>query len=541
MGSLINCQSVTSYTSQEYAGDVPELGSAGEGTFEAQGVPDGITLNAMGEPISPTNSNYYYLIIKPMPGYRISRDMVSISSITVDEAVNSNFEVSQTSDVPDVEAIYPNGVSWYSVADESVPAYMSGILGIWIYDKEQVASPSCDNWVIVELMMQSWFPMPAGNWTINIDFDGVAAECITLVPVDENIVEAALVVTNTTNQNEIVEGTTLFVAQYYDEEDYASSPYNMYNKGINFYYNTDECEPPIWSPNGYWTDTIFEGIEGTMPCIGSYQPTCYTPYANFGSMEYNAGIIPTIDTICGQLTFPTQWLVSQGTPVPLLLNSPTFGDCDDAWDLDCGNLYLTMSETGSCNEHNMAIWRVRCHNDSTVFMGGWNGGQYLSDVDYPTIEPGDDSNMIPSQLSWYISIGNEADLDLDYVASIDVWKMVTVVGQTPGDTAYLLDVGQQNGISSCDTSSVPITASNDNLSADIAQSYLVSDSTENNNSDLDWDGISVTQIDIKTVKLTIPFRSGFSIDRFVAGNSGLTSSDVRRTTKIFLNVYPLEP
>ena len=87
----------------------------------------------------------------------------------------------------------------------------------------------------------------------------------------------------------------------------------------------------------------------------------------------------------------------------------------------------------------------------------------------------------------------------------------------------------------CDTDSTPITWGN----YTVAQSHLVSDSTENN-SDLDLASKTITNIDSKTVKLTIPFKSDLSISRFTNENE-LAPNNLKRQNKIFLNINPILP
>ena len=115
------------------------------------------------------------------------------------------------------------------------------------------------------------------------------------------------------------------------------------------------------------------------------------------------------------------------------------------------------------------------------------------------------------------------------------------MGLGPGTTTTPQTINAAPNLVSCDTSSTPVTLTNsDGVTIPICQSFSVSDSTENN-SDINWSGITKTQIDDKIVKLTLPFKSDLSIERTVPGDSELTSEDVRRVTKVFLNIYPIEP
>ena len=545
MASLINCQNVVSYTSQEAIGDSPTGVGGAQGAFEAQGVPEGITLDYTGDPINATEANWFYLIIKPLPGYHVSRDMITIESINI---VEENITFTPSSDDITINYNnYPNGTAGYDILNTTdasgVSGDTTGMINVILYDKEQVASPSCNNWVIAQVMMQPWFNMPASNYTIKIDFGGTAINCTAG---EENLayntIETKLIVSNIDGPNE-VGGAYLFVAQYYDDESYASSNFNLQNtpEYINEDFESiDFCYHPVYDWNGGFLNGIdnpfytmsFVGGAIENNCWNNYQPTCYTSYNNMANNLIPAGLGSATSadnyfpSICGQLLFPDTYLLPPSAFATF--SNGFFGDCQDF--SECGQAYTAIAQY--CEEASRARYdfKIETYENST---------RYLSQFDYPTIEPG--GPMIPSSLCWYLSIGNGSDFELDSDISIDVWKIITVVGENTNaiDTNMFDVAGLYDGTTTCSLDTTPITTNTNEMQ--VCESYLVSDSTENN-SDLDFENKTITQIDSKTVKLTIPFKSNLSIPRFTPADLTdiFTANMVKRTNKIFLNIYPIE-
>ena len=149
-----------------------------------------------------------------------------------------------------------------------------------------------------------------------------------------------------------------------------------------------------------------------------------------------------------------------------------------------------------------------------------SSGSYLSLIDYPNIEPG--GPVIPSSLSWYISIGNNSNYDL--IANpnfIDVWKIITYQDNSNNYNAEISypDTYQPSDDIDCDFGGEIETFVSDGSTTD---------------SDLNLAGKTIEYVDDKTIKLTIPFKTGLSISRF--GPEGV--SNFKRKNKIFVNIYP---
>ena len=525
MASLINCQPVTSWTAEEYEGDQPNVISGNDGSLVQQGQVDGV-VNSSGllqdGPAGSGNeaySAYYYLVIKPMPGYHITRDMITIENISIPEISFSYAPVIYANNPEGVyNETFTNGILTYTIWNDG--GSDTGIVSIKVYDNKMTEYNSCDNWVILEIYMMPLWEMPGNNHTIKLDLGGEAVECIPPQIIDEISYDALLFVTDiTTNDYQTNTGFgSLFMAQYYDDESYASSPYNMFNSGSYLLGNPglDELKPPVYDWTGDWTE---DNPDYNNSCWDGYQPTCYTLYATLltgdSDNPWFGDENDYISTTCGQL------LVS---PVNIQMNgfalwAYTFQDQIQINVLGDNGPDYPANTTYSPNP-NRALYYFKVSSDSTNF-------RYLSEIDYPNIEPG--GPVIPSSLSWYISVGNESDYELE-AEFIDVWKIVTVIGQQ----TYLGNLAQSTPVG-CDTDSTPITWGN----YTVAQSHLVSDSTENN-SDLDLASKTITNIDSKTVKLTIPFKSDLSISRFTNENE-LAPNNLKRQNKIFLNINPILP
>ena len=492
MASLINCQPVTSHTAQEFAGDTAN----GVEPLELQSPPSGAIL-------SSSTASVYYLTVQPLPGFKIDRSMVTISNLTPTEQPG-NIEL-------------PNGISLYFNVGATDPS-LSDILSIRMFDSLGVDYESCNNNVILEITLSPEFSMPASNHTISIDIGGEAISCVP-EPVVPEVVEAnyqlpmqenylsAIRVTNYSNQNNY----NIFFAQYYESTSDAQNIYNQDNLDSYVNYIPGDYFSGLFLPPYDWNIIGASGIyESLYPnnypdgCLNSFQPTCYTLYRNdieeLGFLNEATTDAPNvITTECGQLIFtnPNNMQSSQALQ----------------------NVYYHPNNSQASINTAKSSYNFRYQGFSNVnsFF------PYLSGAEFPNIEPG--GPVIPTALSWYISIGENPNYDLIAdSAFIDVWKIVTG-NRTGGGWPQ-----------SCSDDTCPTTPS---TSCDFASeddfSYVISDSGVNN-SDLDINNITLTQVDNKTVKITIPFKSGLSISRTVPS---MTALSVRKNL-IFMNIYPVE-
>ena len=495
MASLTNCQLVVPHTAQEFAGDM----TTGDNLLETQTPPSGSIM-------SSAVSGVYYLEVVASPGFKIDRSMVTISNLTPTLSYE-NYE----SDNGNLQ--FTNGLDFYvnpGVTDTS----LSDIFSIRVFDSLASNYENCDNTVILEFTLNPFFEMPASNHTISVDIGGEAVSCAPepavpevvetnyQLPMTEDYV-SSIRVTNYSNQNNY----NIFVAQYYETASDAQSIYNEHNYlGYVSYQENDYISGSFLPPYDW---NIFEGngvYQSAQPnnypdgCLNSFQPTCYTLYRNdieeLGFLNEATTDAPNvITTTCGQLIFtnPSNMQSSQA------LQNVFF--------------HPNNSNASINTAKNEYAFRYQGYSNTNIFP-------YLSGTEFPNIEPG--GPVIPTALSWYISIGENPNYDLIAdSAFIDVWKIIT--GNKVGGT-FAANV---EGASA--SSSPSICTTSDDFS------YVVSDS-DVNNSDLDIDNITLTQVDNKTVKITIPFKSGLSISRAVPSITPLNT----RKNLIFMNIYPVE-
>jgi len=526
MPSLVNCQPVQPYSAQEFPGD----GMSSE-NLEMQTPPSGSIFS--GSPAQGT----YYLDIKPNPGHRIDRSLVSVydnsGAVIEPSNINDGTQFSFTGVDTGGYQQYPNGQAVYFLMGDN--ATYPNINFIRIYDTLAADFANCDNVVRVEVGITPEFVMPNSNVEIAIDFGGMAVQCNPPAPppppepdpVETNTapfwIYNDVFVSNYQMYNDTINNVRLYFAQYYEEESHASSIWNFDNQEsyINGYAPTGASTVPVYD----WNYALIQGANGNpvytnywgstqddwCGCLLSFQPTCYTNYSNnFGTTSYQnpptADAPNTLSTLCGQL---------------IATNPVQMG----------GNGYPDHPNVGSVGSNIMRsgyTFKVEPNVD---------GARFLSLTDYPTIEPG--GPVLPSALCWYLSVGNNENWDLTASTDfIDVWKIITI--QNNSNFTYNIPSGYQQPDPTfnypCENTPVAIgplagvdgwTTDSDNVN------HFISDSTSNN-SDLDINNIELTQIDSKTVKIKIPFKSGLSISRF--GPEG--TDNFRRYNKIFINIYP---
>ena len=146
MANLINCQQVIAYTAEEFAGDT----AFGVSTLELQNPPAG-ALETSATPL------YYYLTIESESGYHIKAENINIGG------VNGEYL-----------GVVANGYNqWTSGSVVTGSVVPSDIFNIRTMDS-LADNTDCSNKVIVEIVLQPTFVMPANDHFINIDFGGTA-------------------------------------------------------------------------------------------------------------------------------------------------------------------------------------------------------------------------------------------------------------------------------------------------------------------------------------------------------------------------------
>jgi len=515
MASLINCQPVTSYTAEEFAGDM----TTGTNLLEIQTPPTGFISTNDGGVVG--NTSIKYLVIKPLPGYTIDRSMVSISTLT--PLIDGNSPNGQTNQ-------HPNGRDQYWFMDEA--SGLSDMDLILVYDSLGTNWESCDNNVIIQCHLKVDFVMPDSNYTINIDLGGTAVSCNPLPPPEPDVtadystvpnvlyMTNGIYVTNYSNTNNF----NYFFAQYYDEESYASSEYNIGNH--NLYLQGElpinPMTPPVYDFNNIWQqeyDNYYN--DGS---LNSFQPTYYTYYTNTWEEDgmYNTGD-NTINTTCGQL---------------YLRNNPAFPQLTD-WSASVAPEHPNNNDNYFYNPpdvfRNHSEYKYAFSNNNYFF----SGLRYLPVEDYPTIDAG--GPALPTALTWYISVGDNPNYNLIAGTEfVDVWKIMTI---SDPDVANGSEFAQDGNAPLPPSIQCNLSLYESNTGVNPNLEYYISDGSENN-SDLDINNISITQVinsdgsvNNKAIKLRIPFKSGLSISRF--GPIANVTTAFRRT-KVFINIYPTE-
>jgi len=488
MASLINCQQVAAYTAEEFAGDT----AYGAATLELQSPPAG-ALETSAIPL------YYYLTIESESGYHIKAENINIGG------VNGEFQ-------------QQNGI--YQWTDGSIvtgSVVPSDILNIRTMDS-LADNTDCSNKVIVEIVLQPSFTMPANDHFINIDFGGTAQSCAPLVdPVVDPRMQFELFLNSNADTYSFQDGQftmlySLYVAKYFDSEQYAASVYNDSNYTIvdgEWTYNAcSGNQPPDYDFNQCWNDEDFFNVSDS--CLDSFQPTCYGKNRNgstsFGPLSwFDVTNTNNVTTTCGALGISNIDNVFGSAPT----GHPNIAEF---------NYFVGESANPYQPIMSKEIYRFR-FSSGAVVGNSW----YLSQVDYPFLVPGD--GILPPYLCWYISVGNDSNWDL--IAStetIDVWKIVSTTYITPFNNYTW-------------TGGAPITPDSVDCSIFGTSGVLISEKNSSgvviqNNSNLDISNIEITQIDSKTIKLKIPFQSDFQAE--------IWDDQFARNTKIFLNVYPTE-
>ena len=463
MANLINCQQVIAYTAEEFAGDT----AFGVSTLELQNPPAG-ALETSATPL------YYYLTIESESGYHIKAENINIGG------VNGEYL-----------GVVANGYNqWTSGSVVTGSVVPSDIFNIRTMDS-LADNTDCSNKVIVEIVLQPTFVMPANDHFINIDFGGTAQSCAPVDLVVNPKAKFELFINSNADNFEAYMGYNIYLAKYFDSEQYASSIYISQNQ------NLQTCNgdyPPVYDYSGCWNDENYFNVSPS--CLDSFQPTCYSRYRNvFFNDFFDVTNTNNVTTTCGALAV---WN-----------NANNLGGAYDSHP----NLmeFLPNMQEPILHSH-LYLYR---------FSSDISDDNYLSQVNYPFLVPGD--GILPPYLCWYISVGNNSNWDLAAsTETIDVWKIVSTTFVP--DLSFILSSYSPSTINCSIFGTSGSLTSEKNNNGDIIQN--------NSNLDIDPDNIDITQIDNKTIKLKIPFQPGFQAE--------IWDEQFARNTKIFLNVYPTE-
>jgi hypothetical protein len=497
MANLENCQQVAPYTAEEFAGDTVYGASA----LELQSPPAGALS-------SGTLPGMYYLVIESESGYHIKAENINIGG--------TNGQLSQSS----------GAYQWNSASAITGSVLPSDVFNIRASDS-LADNTNCSNKVIIEIVLQPSFEMPASDHFINIDFGGVAQPCVPVVDeIVEQEIKFELFINNQANfPSQSGFSYFIYVAKYYDSEEYASSIYNpnnlnppcSYDSGsFNFSTGTSNTSifygnsqgVPEYDFNQCWNDEDF--FNGSPSCLDSFQPTCYGRYETGSQYPGSIGPGPWFvtsntnnwTTTCGALGVSN---VGTGIGVQGSTTHPNYNEFGIASQLSSYAVYVPP----------ISHWLYHLKFSSA------NVDNYLSQVDYPFLTPGD--GILPPYLCWYISVGSNNNFDLAAsTQTIDVWKIVSSTFQSQQFESTGVPTSNPNNIDCSMFGTSGVLISEKNSSGDIIQ----------NNSNLDISNIEITPIDSKTIKLKIPFQPGFQAE--------IWDDQFARNTKIFINLYANE-
>ena len=495
MANLENCLPVAAYTAEEFAGDM----AYGAAALELQNPPSSAFLTN-GFPALQTEAvaGYYYLTIEAESGYHIKAENINIGGVYGE---------------------FDNCRQWNYASAVTGSVVPSDISNIRAYDSLS-NNTSCSNKVVVEILLQPDFVMPANDYFINIDFGGVAQLCVPVEDstdgsvVDPEIKFELFINDQAMDQNaDGAGGYTIYLAKYYDSEEYASSIYNPNNYFALCYYNPLSTQSiPEYDFNQCWNDENYYNVSPS--CLDGFQPTCYSKYVVGVAANLNYG--------------PAAWFDTANT------NNVTTS-CGALGVSNWGSTYTfansshpNIAEFGIVPEvSNFPYQPTLRHHMYRLKFSSSNADNYLSQVDYPFLSPGD--GILPPYLCWYISVGNDDNYDLAAsTETIDVWKIVSTTFQNTDDP---------NNMSSQSTGTPAYNVNNIDCSIFGTSGSLTSEKNSSgvviqNNSNLDISNIEITQpdpLDSKTIKLKIPFQPGFQAE--------IWDDQFTRNTKIFLNFY----
>jgi hypothetical protein len=512
MASLTNCQPVDTYTAEEFPGD-----SIMTQNLELQSLPAG-TLQ-----VSESAVGLYFLVIKPLPGYRIHRGMISIGNETPD-ATGDFF-------VPNPD-LHPNGVNayWSGFSDTNLSAYVSFIN---IYDSAGAGWEGCDNNVIVEIGLLPQFEMPNNDVTVLLDLGGTAVNCEPTLPdptPTDGTTIAGIVGKLRVDNKFICSNNSfwgqLFIAANFNDWDAANAFSNSsslqmvgtltsQNVDITTTILTDSQGDYSCDPCGCLPDEWYNIDD----CIGSLQPTCFTRARNTpDSTGFNDVSTPTNNV------FPSvEAMFLNMSPYyfpPFFMADTAVPDQNNA-SLD---LQFPNGNGGLCNggTHIRFIW------DNTVAEPSNTNDYNFLFSSYPTIEPNATSGSpLPTSEQFIIKVGNGQTI---LPETVDVWGALTIVHKQDGEV-YDTTPGQIEFAGGITSDTV----------IDVSTALYYQYTEVNNQCHFDLSSVTKTQgEDNSTVIITVPYRTDLSLQRQIyAPQFNLVNNGVHDhyENRVFFNVY----
>tara|TARA_R100001463_G_scaffold92126_4_gene146847 strand:- start:4320 stop:5864 length:1545 start_codon:yes stop_codon:yes gene_type:complete len=513
MASLINCQEVEVYSAEEFPGDTPY----GAELLEIQTPPSGYLSTNLGG--ATGNPGIKYLVIKPLPGYKIDRSMITISTSSglLSPLISGDTIMGQNT-------TYPNGKDEYWFP----PDELSDMIIVLAYDSLGTDWSNCDNNVIIQFFVHPAFEMPNSDYIVSVDLGGTAVECFVTPPGPDPVPDdpnpeppniAAFKMTTDficTTASDSFPGQ-LFRAFHFNDWD---AQYALTNQSSLWIYDTNTQEPivqdAICNPCGCLPDEWYEAD----PCVGQLQPTCFsrarTVYSQNQSLldppAEGTNVFPSVESMflfsdgsVGPVTFWADAAVPDQNTSEL---SSIVGGGTSEW-LLCGKKIIRK------------IWDNTINDPSDY---------NFSYTDYPTISPSSETGA-PLPLSETIIIKVPTNQSLPATSDfVDVWGALTIVHREGGESMSSMG----------DITSVSIASSADTV--DLSTKTYYQYTAVDNQCHVDLSGIQLEQgEDDSTVKITIPYNTNISLTR----TQNMTTVDAQGSwaeqyeTRIFYNIYPI--
>jgi hypothetical protein len=256
------------------------------------------------------------------------------------------------------------------------------------------------------------------------------------------------------------------------------------------------------------------------PCLGQSQPSCYSGWIT--------GDPQMFETSGSSYTATNNIGNTQGRLLilpALYANQPWGGSAalNDALGPDSFNGEVDPTD---------GLTAVSSQKTLYTLTSNPNDSNYLSFEDNPTITPNNQGPVLPTYEEWYISIASQTSCgigcNVELVADascIDVWAAITTVFNESGTEFNTPPYG-------------PFSANDDSINLN-NYNYIEYTSSDNQ-CHFDLSEVELFQVNTKTVKVRVPYRTDLVINRTNNPEAIEGNYDFSYENKIFINVYPIE-
>ena len=530
----------------------------------------------------------YYLVVSADPEYRIRASWININ--------NENASLEYLQPIGTAFSEFGSGIYIYdAMLGATLP---SEVVRVRIYDSLGANYNNCDNKVIVQVMLSEAFSMPANNVEIKINLNGGANLC----PISGDggscedcsyDCESAnacgmgwnlwnfLIVTNSPYNASMTQTQNVPWVAAYIEDDYNSktNPYNYHFQG---YIDGTTITSPTngaGSTNMYATNVFDPDDLSSNSCLGNSKPTCYAhSQVNMHYGDASAGFIGNAGDICcgdsmwlNPSTGYTPSFSTFGNIAGRLIFYPWIDTATNPYGFGIDNSFSIYQGSESMSPNLLTADNIQNAFGTTIFNNSntialvkayraTRGQTYVDRHDYLntySIQPGDTNMVVPDKECWYVSLSVDDSVDeSQYINSgdggfpflslnlyadpltIDVWGAITIVrkwGNVPYYDSEYDHIQDDQYPGSMNGWGIGTAASKPDTSKYIYYEWTPTD----NQCDLDLDNKTIEQVNSKTVKICVPYRTdlvyGRSNSNYNVQNS--LTTDVR-VNKIFVNVWP---